>query len=101
MRSIRIISAAAIAAVVSLVSIHAQYGGAQAPAGERGAAARGAQQPNVPTPKAADGHPDLSGFWGGGGGGGVSRTRRGTSSSSRLRGSATRRRSTRVSVTRA
>ena len=27
-------------------------------------------QPNVPTPRAADGHPDLSGMWGGGGGGG-------------------------------
>ena len=35
------------------------------------AALRNQQEQNVPTPRTADGHPDLSGFWGGGGGGGV------------------------------
>ena len=48
----------AIAAVLSLVPLAAQRGGG------------GAAQQNVPTPRTADGHPDLSGFWGGGGGGG-------------------------------
>jgi hypothetical protein len=67
MRLVRFAVAAAIAACVSLVSIHAQYGGAQTQGG-RGAAAAPAQ--NVPTPRTADGHPDLSGFWAGGGGGG-------------------------------
>jgi hypothetical protein len=43
--------------------VAAQYGG-----GGRGNAAPQAQ--NVPTPRTADGHPDLSGTWGGGGGGG-------------------------------
>src|SRR3954468_18760407 len=50
----------AIAALLALVPVAAQRGGG-APA----------PQQNVPTPRAADGHPDLSGFWGGGGGGGV------------------------------
>ena len=68
MRSVRIISAAAVAAVVSMVSIHAQYGAAPAQGGRGGAAQP--QQQNVPTPRTADGHPDLSGFWAGGGGGG-------------------------------
>lgn len=39
----------------------------------RGGGARGggaAAQANAPTPRLADGHPDLSGTWGGGGGGG-------------------------------
>jgi hypothetical protein len=67
MRSVRIVSAAAVAAVVSMVSIHAQYGAAPAQGGRGGAAQ---QQQNVPTPRTADGHPDLSGFWAGGGGGG-------------------------------
>ncbi len=40
------------AALMSLVSLHA------------------AAQQNVPTPRTPDGHPDLSGMWGGGGGGG-------------------------------
>ena len=61
--------AAAVAAAMSFVSLHAaQYGGA-APAAP---AARGAapQEQNVPTPRGAGGHPDLTGMWGGGGGGG-------------------------------
>ena len=57
MRFTRFASAIAIAAAVSVVSIHAQRGGGAAP------------QQNVPTPRTADGHPDLSGFWAGGGGG--------------------------------
>jgi hypothetical protein len=57
--------AAAAAAAMSFVSLHAaQYGGAATPAGQQ------QQQQNVPTPRTADGHPDLSGMWGGGGGGG-------------------------------
>jgi len=43
----------------------------------RGGGARGggaaAAEGNVPTPRLADGHPDLSGMWGGGGGGGGNR----------------------------
>jgi hypothetical protein len=58
------------AALISLVSLHAapQYGGA--PAAPQGGRAGGAAQQNVPTPRTPDGHPDLSGMWGGGGGGG-------------------------------
>jgi hypothetical protein len=57
-----------IAAAVSLASVQAaQYGNTPAaPAAPRAAA----QQNNVPTPRTADGHPDLSGMWNGGGGGG-------------------------------
>jgi hypothetical protein len=65
MRSIRIGVAFTIAVAASLVSIHAQYGAAQpqqTPSASLGA--------SVPTPRTADGHPDLSGFWAGGGGGG-------------------------------
>jgi hypothetical protein len=40
---------------------------AQNPGGRGGAAP--AAQANVETPRTADGHPDLNGFWGGGGGG--------------------------------
>ena len=61
-------AALAGAALISLVSIHAapQYG---APA--QGARAGGAAQPQTAaTPRTPDGHPDLSGMWGGGGGGG-------------------------------
>jgi hypothetical protein len=61
--------AAAVAATMSLVSLHAaQYGGAPAAPGARGAAQ---QEQNVPTPRGAGGHPDLTGMWGGGGGGGA------------------------------
>ena len=49
--------AAALAAAMTVVSLAAQAP-AQAP------------QQNVPTPRTANGHPDLSGMWGGGGGGG-------------------------------
>ena len=56
------------AVAISLGTIHAapQYGDAAAPAPQ----APAAQQQNVPTPRTAGGHPDLSGMWGGGGGGG-------------------------------
>ena len=66
MRAARIGAAFAIAATFSIASMHAQYGGAPAQGG-RGATA---PEQNVPTPKTADGHPDLSGMWNGGGGGG-------------------------------
>ncbi len=67
-RSIHFGAALVIAAAVSFASVHAaQYGDTPAaPAAPRA----GAQQPNVPTPRTADGHPDLSGMWNGGGGGG-------------------------------
>ena len=66
-RSIHFGAALVIAAAVSFASVHAaQYGDTPAaPAAPRA----GAQQPNVPTPRTADGHPDLSGMWNGGGGG--------------------------------
>jgi hypothetical protein len=67
--SIRLGAAFVFAMAISLVSLQAQYGGAPAQGG-RGAGAAQAQPQNVPTPRTADGHPDLSGFWGGGGGGG-------------------------------
>ena len=38
-------------------------------AAQRGGGAAPAASPQVPTPRAADGHPDLNGRWGGGGGG--------------------------------
>ena len=74
-RSIRLGGALAVAALASLVTIYAapQYEPGVAPlpqAGGRGGRGGAAAQQNVPTPKTADGHPDLSGMWGGGGGGG-------------------------------
>lgn len=60
MRFTRYGIAIAIAALASAVSIDAQ-------GGRGGGAVQ--PQPGVPTPRTADGHPDLSGFWGGGGGG--------------------------------
>jgi len=67
---IRYALAAAGAAAISLISIHAapQYGGAAATALQGGRVGGAAQQQNVPTPRTADGHPDLSGMWAGGGG---------------------------------
>jgi hypothetical protein len=67
-RSVHFGGALAIAAAVSFASVQAaQYGNTPAaPAAPRAAA----QQNNVPTPRTADGHPDLSGMWNGGGGGG-------------------------------
>jgi hypothetical protein len=53
----RLSAAFAVALLVSIVPVHAQQRPQQ-------------QQQNVPTPRTADGHPDLSGMWGGGGGGG-------------------------------
>jgi hypothetical protein len=63
-------AAATLAAAISLVSVHAapQYGAP--PAAPQGGRAGGAAPQNVPTPRTPDGHPDLSGMWGGGGGGG-------------------------------
>ena len=53
----RLTAASVVAALVSVLPLSAQQ-------------QRQQQQQNVPTPRTADGHPDLSGFWGGGGGGG-------------------------------
>ena len=66
-RSIHFGGALVIAAAVSFASVQAaQYGATPAaPAAPRAAA----QQNNIPTPRTADGHPDLSGMWNGGGGG--------------------------------
>ena len=57
--------AAAFAAVawISTSQPSAQYGGG-------GRADQDAKLAAMPTPKMSDGHPDLSGRWGGGGGGG-------------------------------
>jgi hypothetical protein len=71
----RLGAAFAGAALISIVSLQAaQNGGPSTPLGAsapQGARAGGAaQQQNVPTPRTPDGHPDLSGMWGGGGGGG-------------------------------
>jgi hypothetical protein len=67
-RSIHFGGALVVAAAVSFASVQAaQYGNTPAaPAAPRAAA----QQNNVPTPRTADGHSDLSGMWNGGGGGG-------------------------------
>ncbi len=54
----RVTGACAVAALISLIPLQAQ----QAPSTPLGASA--------PTPRTADGHPDLSGMWGGGGGAG-------------------------------
>ena len=59
MTSLRLAVGLAIAAALSIVS----------------AGAAQTQPQNVATPRAADGHPDLSGFWGGGGGGGQGQPR--------------------------
>src|SRR6185503_5371662 len=56
--SIAVAVAAAVAVSVLQVPVATQRGGAQAPA------------QNVATPRTSDGHPDLSGVWGGRGGGG-------------------------------
>ena len=63
----RLSAAFAGAVLISLVSIEAapQYGAPQ-----QGARTGGAAQQNIPTPRTPDGHPDLSGMWGGGAGGG-------------------------------
>src|ERR1041385_650018 len=57
----RLSAALAVAAVISLVPLYAQ------PRQQNPSTPLGA---SVPTPRTADGHPDLSGMWGGGGGGG-------------------------------
>ena len=60
----RTVAAFAVAALTSLASLHAapQYG---APAQQNPSTPLGT---SVPTPRTSDGHPDLSGMWGGGGG---------------------------------
>lgn len=55
-------------AVASLALAQGRGGG-----GGAGARAGGAAEANLPTPRMPDGHPDLSGMWGGGGGGGANR----------------------------
>jgi hypothetical protein len=59
--------AACIALAVATLAL------AQGRGGGGGARAGGAAEANVPTPHMPDGHPDLSGMWGGGGGGGGAR----------------------------
>ena len=56
------------AAWMSTSQVAAQYGSGNAPTTPGALAA-------MPTPKLADGHPDLSGRWGGGGGGNAATTR--------------------------
>ena len=53
--------AALIALAVASLAVAQGRGGGQGAAGA---------QANVATPRTPDGHPDLSGMWGGGGGGG-------------------------------
>ena len=71
-RLIRLSAAFAGAALISLVTLYAapQYGGIPPATPQGGGRAGGAAPQNVPTPRTPDGHPDLSGMWGGGGGGG-------------------------------
>jgi len=59
-------SCAVAAGVASALALWAPAVSAQ-----RGGGAAPAAPANVPTPRAADGHPDLTGRWGGGGGGAV------------------------------
>src|SRR3954471_2608814 len=70
LRSGLVAGACAALAWVSTAPVAAQYGG-----GGAGNAAENAKLAAMPTPKMADGHPDLSGRWGGGGGGGGGATR--------------------------
>jgi hypothetical protein len=58
------VTAALVMAVVGLVIVRVEGQGRNGGAGQR------AQAAPVPTPRTSDGHPDLSGMWGGGGGGG-------------------------------
>ena len=72
-RFLRYSVAVVVAAAISLVSLYAapQYGNIPPATPQGGGRAGGAApQQNVPTPRTPDGHPDMSGMWGGGGGGG-------------------------------
>src|SRR5476649_267998 len=65
MRRNTFLSCAAAACVASALALSIPVTAAQ-----RGGGAAPAAAAQVPTPRAADGHPDLNGRWGGGGGGG-------------------------------
>ena len=62
--AIRLAAGSGLAALITIIPLHLST------TLEARAQQQRQQQQNVPTPRTADGHPDLSGMWGGGGGGG-------------------------------